>query len=140
MTGKNQQALTDRQTALQAIDPTKEENWHYHDEYEFWYLTVPENGEVTNGNEYWDTHRNRSFKPWEYYSSLAAPEAVDVEALGAVEILKTYMPIYQRDDNTAVHQAFATIEAALKQPEVEVFGVNCPCGNRITLKTPGDKT
>lgn len=67
---------------LSSFDPTKEENWQYHDEYEFWYIGFPElNEEVRNGNERYEPSRERGFKPWENISTPAAPDAEALEAL-----------------------------------------------------------
>lgn len=46
---------------INPLDPTIKENWHYHDEYEFWYM--PYLG--TEQAQAEDGVRWRGFKPWE---------------------------------------------------------------------------
>lgn len=50
----------DKQSALHPLDPSIKENWHYHDEYEFWYLPYP----GTDETQAEEGVRARGFEPW----------------------------------------------------------------------------
>lgn len=67
------------------FDPSKEENWKFHDEYEFWYIGFPE--VIQPDKKYKiDLARERGFKPWEEYSKhirTALQRAEKVHALEA---------------------------------------------------------
>lgn len=74
--------MTTPQDIQAAVDPSKEENWRYHDEYEFWYIEMPNTEIKTQRGDFTHGVGDRGFKPWELFQS-HAPEAstVDVEAL-----------------------------------------------------------
>lgn len=71
------------------FDPRKEENWHFHDEYEFWYIGFPElNRTTVNGQEY-EPSRERGFCPWENI----APRRPDLAERGDLEKLREAIEI-----------------------------------------------
>ncbi len=60
------------------FDPSLESNWHFHDEYEFWYIEFPE---ILKPDAKYkiDLARERGFKPWEEYKQFSRAPSVDLE-------------------------------------------------------------
>lgn len=80
--------MPDMKADIAEFDPTKEENWHYHDEYEFWYIGYPERRKPNNVHII-DLARERGFKPWENIRpDLAHPPAPTPAAMTREEMQK----------------------------------------------------
>lgn len=96
------------------FDPSVEENWHFHDEYEFWYMGFPEM--IKPDAKYKiDLARERGFKPWEEYINYTRPDhktkenaainAADIhgELDGAVKFAKKWLYDWIEDDKRGVY-------------------------------------
>lgn len=78
---------------LDKFDPTKKENWRFHDEYEFWYIEYPQILDPSKPHLH-DIARERGFEPWDHIKQ--SPPVQSDEVREAVDRVSRFCVDWQK--------------------------------------------